>query len=174
MKRRIIVIVLWVSAAVCLGQQQLADDADEAQFRRQLFGEWVKCAPHSPHRGVTNGVLLVEAICFKPNGSADWKETAGPKTGRYLVEFERPPARGAVTYTRIILTATNGHRDTLTRVNIGEDNRFPQGERFLRMEGPAVYQVFRKKNSQPDGPANRSQPSSPDSNRSSVAAGSDR
>jgi hypothetical protein len=79
---------------------------------------------------------------------AEWKEAALRKTGRYSVEFEKPPARGVLTFARISLTADDGHRNTWTRVNFGQDNRFPPGDRFLRIEGPAVYQLFRKVNSQ--------------------------
>jgi len=171
MKRQLITILMCVAVGVCIGQQ-LADDADKNEFERQLLGEWVKCASDNPHRGVTNGAFLVEAINFMTNGVVEWNETAFNKTGRYSVEFERPPGHGAVTLARINLTTADGHSNTLTRVNFGNDSRFVQGELFLRIEGPAVYQVFRRKNRQQEVPANGTQSTRAETSRTSSETGS--
>lgn len=98
-------------------------------------------------------------------GRRNGRSRPPPRTGRYEVEFERPPGPGAVTYARIGLTATDGHRLTLRRVNFGQDNRFPPGERFLRVEGPGVYQVFRTKGCPPNGSPGESPPVGSGSNQ---------
>ena len=174
MKLQLIGILACVSSAICFAAVHFAESGDENKFARQLHGEWVKCAPdYYPQPRVTNGIFLVEAITFRTNGVAEWMKSAVRKTGRYSVKFERPPARGASTFGRISLTAEDGQSNTWTRVNFGQDNRFPSGDGFLRIEGPAVYQVFRRGNSRTDGSANGSQPIRSETSRRSAAAGSD-
>ena len=127
-KRLLSVGVVLLFASICVAQTDCAENASAEEFSRQLLGDWVKCAPDFWPRPVTNRVLLIERISFRENGETEWKTAATNTTGRYSVEFARPPSTGAVTLVRITLTTQDGQSNTFTRVNFGEDNRFPRSQ----------------------------------------------
>jgi len=147
--------VILILGSVCLAQERLVENTTAEQFGKQLLGDWIKCAPdHSP-RGETNGVFLIQRISFRTNDVVMWQETATNKTGRYRLEFERPPEDWKITFARITVTTIEGDSNTLTRVNFGPDNRFPPGPgTYLRIEGPSVYQVFKREDKRDSQPTN--------------------
>ena len=152
-----IILIIWGLALplAATAQNALVSDADDALFAHQLIGDWVKCAPDYTPQPTTNTPCLIHRISFKQDGIAMWSSSTTNITGQYVVAFERPPGRGAVTLARITLLSQNGQSNTFSRVNFGLDNRLPDDQMLLRIEGPGVYQVFKrekKKVSQQAGP----------------------